>query len=517
MTTDPGTHEPGPDAAPAATVAELVHRVAGRTPDAVAVHTADASVTYRELISRAASVTAELLDAGVRRGDAVAVRMTPGAAHAATLLGVWGAGAYLVCRPAGDLGERDRAALEALNPSCVLTDGAGDRTNASFVQPRRTNDALVRTTRGERAYVAHTSGSTGAPKAIPMTHGALAQLVTWMAAELRVGPGVRFAQWAAPAYDASLVETFAPLVVGATLCPAPSKHRPNPDKIARWLADERVHVFQTVPSFARAVVKAIRRENLHLNALHAVLLAGEPLPAELATDIRLALPGARLLNLYGPTESILATWHEVDGAVSGRVPIGQAIPGRRVLVLDEHDEPCPPGVTGEIVIGSPYVTPGYLGDADRAPFQPPDGLEHLPGLRWYRTGDRGVRRRDGVLEFGGRADAQVKLAGQRLELTEVESALAADDSVAECAVVAETSADGLVARLHAYVVTSRPEVHAADLRALLRRRFGRTLLPVTFTTVAALPRNVGGKVDRRALSVQLHVQAQHETPVRPAA
>lgn len=503
---------------PPAPVADQVRRVADRTPDAIAVSGVAESVTYRELVERADGVTAQLRDAGVGPGDAVAVRMTPGPWHTATVLGAFGAGGYVVCLSPSDLGERDKAALRELRPACLVTDGelATDEFSRWFNCEVHAGSGDSNTT---RAYVAFTSGSTGAPKGIPMTHESLAQLVGWMSGELGLGPGSRVAQWAAPAYDASLVETFLPLVAGATLCPVPPKQRANPDKIARWLADERVSVFQTVPSFARAVVKAIAREGTPLDDLRALLLAGEPLPAELADQLREVLPGARLLNLYGPTESILATWHEVSSPVRGTTPIGKAIPGRQVLVLDEHDDPCPPGVTGEIVICSPHITAGYLGAerANRTPFRPPAGLDRAD-RRWYRTGDRGTRRFDGVLEFGGRADAQVKLAGQRLELAEVESALAADDAVAECAVVPQRSVDGIVSRLHAYVVT---EAAASQLRAVLRARFGRTLLPVTFTVVTELPRNVGGKVDRRALSstssrASTASTTQPVTPVRPA-
>jgi acyl-coenzyme A synthetase/AMP-(fatty) acid ligase len=257
-----------------------------------------------------------------------------------------------------------------------------------------------------------------------------------------------------------------------------------------------------VPSFAREVLRAVVRTGATLGALDHVLLAGEALPGELADALRTALPAARLVNLYGPTESILATWHEVTTAQHGPVPIGRAIPGRQVLVVDDRDRPCPTGVTGHLVIRGPHLTPGYTGQAagERAAFTP---LRDEPGP-CYRTGDLARRRWDGLLEFRGRKDFQVKFYGTRVELTDLEAALAADDSVAECAVTALTNAEGLVTKLVAYVVPARGADGQAlgsteDWRAVLARRFGRAKFPVTFQTMIGLPRNLGGKVDRRGL------------------
>src|SRR5690606_8113316 len=141
-----------------------------------------------------------------------------------------------------------------------------------------------------------------------------------------------------------------------------------------------------LPSFARGLLEAVESRDMagSLTALTHVLLAGEALPGELAADLRAALPGARLINLYGATETILATWHEVTEPGGGAVPIGRPIPGRHVLVLDDLDRPCPPGVTGHLVVRSPYVALGYVeeeADAERA-FRPVRGLER------FGAGDR---------------------------------------------------------------------------------------------------------------------------------
>ncbi|GII88160.1 hypothetical protein Ssi03_61500 [Sphaerisporangium siamense] len=513
-------------AAPDLPVHELVRLRARRAPSAPALSFDGEVVSYGELDRWAGRVAAALGAPGGVAGRPVAVRTASGPRQIAASLGVLRAGGRLVCLGTGDVGERGRMVLGDVRPAVlVLDDPDGDPLAAWYRDelggtvldlavagrepasgPPET-PAPVPFRLGEAAYVTYTSGSTGRPKGIAQTHATFAQFVTWFADEFRMGPGARVAQWAAPGYDASLVEAFSALTAGATLCPVPDKIRANPDKVVEWLADQRITLFQTVPSFARQLLGLIERRGPAEPplALDHLLLAGEPLPGELAGALRAALPGVRLVNLYGPTESILATWHEITGPVRGIAPIGGSIPGRQVLVLDDRDRPCPAGVTGQIVVIGPYVTSGYVGAAagDRASFQPVPAIPDLAldGGHCYRTGDLGRRRWDGSLEFGGRRDFQIKFNGVRVELTDIEAALAAEESVADCAVVPVADTHGLVTRLVAYVVP-RPgtgEAEPGPWRAALRRRFGRSALPVSFKIMDGLPRNAGGKVDRRGL------------------
>ncbi|GIH66867.1 hypothetical protein Msi02_76840 [Microbispora siamensis] len=508
---------------------ELVRMAARRHPDRVAVAWTGGEVTYRELEERAARLTAALRAGGGVAGRPVAVRMPSGPGQVAAVLAVLDAGGHLVCLGTGDAGERGRMMLAEIRPACLVLDDddGGDDLAVWFAEelggrvldagaalrgPGVGAVAPVPPARPDaRAYVAYTSGSTGRPKGIVQSHGSLAQFAAWFGAEFRLGPGRRVAQWAAPGYDAALVEIFATLAAGATLCVAPDRIRANPEKLAAWLDSERVTFLQTVPTFARGLLQVLRgREpGERALALDHLLLAGEPLPGGLANELRAALPGVRLVNLYGATESILATWHDITGPVSGTTPIGVPIPGRQVLVVDERDRPCPAGVTGEIVVRSPYVALGYAGEAaaDERAFLPVPGLDGSgdAGCRFYRTGDLGRRRWDGLLEFRGRRDSRIKFSGIRMELAEIESALAAHEAVAECALVAVAGPDGLVSRLVAYVVprgaaAGEATVSPSELRAGLRRRFGKATLPVSVKFLDSLPRNVGGKVDRRRLA-----------------
>jgi amino acid adenylation domain-containing protein len=503
---------------------DLFHAKARRWPDAVALTWGDTDITYAELEARAATVTAALTADGGVKDAPVLVRMATGPGQIAALLGVLDAGAHLVCLGQGNTGERGKAVLTDVRPTRMLLDIAPEsdplaqwyaneldgRVLGALEPDGPAPRTAVATGLAARAYVTYTSGSTGTPKGIPQTHATLAQFTTWFAREFRIGPGSRVAQWAAPGYDASLCEAFAALVAGAALCPVPDRIRPNPEKIVDWLAEQRITVFQTVPSFARQILRVLTSKGHagKLPALEHLLLAGEALPGELANGLRAALPSVRLVNLYGPTESILATWHEISEPIHGTAPVGRSIPGRQVLVLDELDRPCPQGVTGHIVIRSPYLTSGYIGAAASDGFafgmlesRPRYGIT---GGACYRTGDLGRRRWDGALEFRGRGDFQVKFNGIRLELTDIEAALTAHESVAECAVVAVTGPDGLVARLVGYVVPRRDDAGDAagtadDWRSALRTRFGRSMPPLSFRTMIGLPRGIGGKVDRTLL------------------
>lgn len=494
------------------------------------------AVSYGELAALASSTARGLRRLGPMAGAPVAVRMPAGPRQVAVLLGVLEAGAHLVCIGAGEAGERGRLILGELRPACLLVEGDPDddelarwyRTELDGqavavdelhrAAGQEADPALPRPDGAGLAYVAYTSGSTGRPKGIPQTHAGFAQFCEWMATHFAMGPGSRVAQWAAPGYDAALCEIFAALGAGATLCLVPDRVRVDPRRLVRWLADERITHFQTVPSFAREVLRALGSQGRGdaLPELRHLLLAGEPLPGELAGQLREALPSARLTNLYGPTEIVLATWHEVTGPVRGTVPVGEPIPGRQVLVVDDQDRPCPAGVTGELVVRSPYVTPGYVGtEASGDAFAPLRAYEEfgLPDHGWYRTGDLGRRRLDGLLEFRGRQDFQIKFFGTRLELTDVEAALAAADSVAECAVVPVRDHSGLVVRLMAYVVARETPDGSGGTdptvawRARLRQRFGSLMPPVSFRTLPTLPRNVGGKVDRRRLPAPTSLRA----------
>ncbi|TDD33890.1 hypothetical protein E1287_18265 [Actinomadura sp. KC06] len=484
-------------------VHEMVRSWAERRPYDTAVVGTDVTLTYGAVDAAAAELQATLQKLGCGAGTTVAVQIPPGPEYVTALLGVFRAGGHVLCLNPAEKGDRSSAVLTDMGAQWLVTAGGGG------FDVRRQPGTGGGGGDPDRAYIAHTSGSTGRPKGIAQSHAALAQFASWMRTEFAIGPGARVAQWAVPSYDASLCEVFMSLVGGGTLYPVPQRIRANPDKLVAWLEMQRITHFQTVPSFAREILAAIERRNTPaiLSHLTHVLLAGEALSADLAHAFRAAAPAARVVNLYGPTESILATWHEVDGTERGMVPVGMAIPGRQVVVVDERDEPCPAGVPGEIVIRGPFVARGYLGaTADQAAFLPLRRDTESTGS--YRTGDRGRFRWNGELEFLGRRDFQIKLHGKRLELSEVETALAAHPGVVECGVVPVAGPDGSPAGLVAHVVPAGAGADRTGLvrecRDRLRGWFGGPGPPVAVEVRDRLPRTVSGKIDRRRLSEDGH-------------
>jgi acyl carrier protein len=263
-----------------------------------------------------------------------------------------------------------------------------------------------------------------------------------------------------------------------------------------------------VPSFCREVLQVLEEENPApdqnpLPDLEFMLLAGEVLPVALTQRWYALFPGSRpaLYNLYGPTESVLATYYRVSEADTQKhlIPVGRAIPGRQILILDQQKQLCPIGVKGELYIRSKYLTAGY--------FQNPRETQEVFGQnplhkeyfdKVYRTRDLGRWLRDGNLEFNGRIDHQIKLRGMRIELEEIEAVLSRHTSVRQCAVT--VTDEGLSQRLIAWVVTSE-NVSPQELRGFLREWLPDHMMPTAFIFLSELPLLANGKIDHHALSL----------------
>ncbi|MFV2104026.1 AMP-binding protein [Micromonospora sp. LOL_024] len=505
-------------------VTELVHQCARRFPDAVAVRDETGNLTYAELAAEVSALAAWLNAQVSVTGHAVALRLPMGPALVRASLAVLHAGGHVTWLDPTGAGEQARALLVDLCPAVLLIgDGETGEPLAEWFRIVRGGPVLVtgsaplspaapRTPAPAApttaAYVSFTAGSTGRPKGVVQTHAALAQFALWLARTAQLRPGARVAQWAAVTHDPALCEVFAALTCGATLVPVPQRVRVHPERFVRWLDREGITMVQIVPSFAREVVGVIERDGSVPARLAHLFLMGEALTVRLANRLRQALTGVRLWNLYGPTETVAASVYEIVAPVRGeRVPIGRSIPGRQVLIVDGRGRHCPAGMPGEILVRSRYAGPAYLPTAagtDDAPFRALPGLPPTadPAAGCYRTGDLGRRRFDGELEYLGRRDHQVKLAGYRLELAAVEAGLAEHPLVADCAVSPVTDPDSLVSRLVAFVVLradAEPSVVVRELRALLRRHQGPVRHRTSFVSLDRIPRNPAGKVDRARL------------------
>ncbi|MGC5022575.1 amino acid adenylation domain-containing protein [Micromonospora sp. DT47] len=546
------------DTAAAFPAAETLHgpieERAARTPDAVAVTIDGRSTTYAELNAAANRIAHRLRTAGVGPEVLVGVCAERSVELVAGLLGVLKAGgAYLPLDPEYPADRLAFMVADADAPVVLVQQHLRDvlpETGASVLAlddasvwaDRPTADPAPTAGPEHLAYVIYTSGSTGRPKGVPNTHRGIVNRLDWMQKTYRLGADDAVLQKTPASFDVSVWEFFWPLREGARLVLA----RPGGHKDAGYLRDllvaERITTAHFVPSMLTVFLAEDGIEAA--TALRRVICSGEELPLPTAVDFTARLPWCGLHNLYGPTEAAIdvSSWHCDPAVLAGLtgVPIGAPIGNLRLHVLDARGNPCPVGVAGELHIGGVGLARGYhRRPALTAERFVPDPFGGEPGARLYRTGDlarwvvapaaagaaagvpagpagpaatatgptagsadpagRGggdvAGRPDGVIEFLGRIDHQVKLRGLRIELGEIETALREQPEVAEAAVVVREDSPG-DKRLTAYLVGAAE--HAA-LKAALKETLPEYMVPAAFVTLGALPLTPNGKLDRAAL------------------
>ncbi|CAM4438231.1 non-ribosomal peptide synthetase [Corallococcus exiguus] len=477
-----------------------------RTPDAVAVRDETGTLTYSELVRRATLIAEHLHAHGVGVESVVGVCSPRGPELVTAELGVMLSGAAFLPLDPEHPAERIALILGDAGVRQVITTGLlVDRLPAtvkrvrieSFHGPGTPQGGLPTEVQpGQRAYVMYTSGSTGAPKGVVVEHGALAHLVGWHRRAFGLEPSSRTTLLYSPAFDPSVAELWPALTAGASLHVPGQDVRLSPERLQAWLLSERI-TFTDLPT-----------------ALAERLLA---LPWPASCDLRTVLAGGdrlhtrpvpglpwRLFNQYGPTETtVTATSGEVlpSGPVETLPAIGQPIDGTTAYVLDAELQPVPTGVAGELYVGGAGVARGYLNrpDLTAASFVPDPYSAHS-GARMYRTGDRVLARPDGMLEFMGRMDAQLKIRGFRVEPAEVAVRLRTHPGLAEAHVRA-WSPPGGAPQLVGYLVplAGQPLPTPARLREHLARELPAYMIPSAYVELKALPLTHGGKVDERAL------------------
>jgi amino acid adenylation domain-containing protein len=501
---------------PARCVHELVAERAAAAPEAPAVSSGDRGLTYGELDARAEQLAERLRAAGLGPTRLAAVLQRRSPELIVTLLGILKTGAaYLVLDPedpserharlvrdAGavlmvaeaGLGERVPANLPAIDPAGQDTTGPSTRLAAA---PAASDpDSL--------AYVSFTSGSTGEPRGVAVSHRAVSRLVrdpNWM----KITPEDVFLQLAPVAFDASTLEIWAPLVHGCRLAIAPDGTL-EVGQLGDVLRREAVSVlFLTTGLFHQLVSN-------HLDAfggLRHLMAGGEVMSPDHLRRLLEAHPDLTFTHAYGPTENTTFTtcWTSRDLPESGTVPIGRPVTGTDVAVLDSLLRPVPPGVRGELYAAGDGLAQGYANrpGATAERFLP-DTFSGIPGARMYRTGDLARWDENGDLEFLGRIDEQVKIRGYRVEPGHVAAELARFPEVRDAVVIAQADETG-GRRLLAYVVPSSDleagDADTEDIGALLRERLRAALpsylVPWAVLVSPELPLKPNGKVDRRRL------------------
>ncbi|QNP74886.1 amino acid adenylation domain-containing protein [Streptomyces roseirectus] len=517
---------------------QLFEEQARRTPEAVAVVCDGEQVTYRELEERSEEVARRLRPlTGPDRPVGVCVDRSPGMVTA--VLAVLKAGGcyvpldpglpprrleYIVQDAAIDtvvsrpeLADRLPAAVRTVVPvepparrGPSAQEEAGTPAPASAPAPDPAAAADVSPARA--AYMLYTSGSTGQPKGVVVSHGAAVGFTLQNLAACRVGPESRFLGFAALTFDVSVLEIFGALLSGGTLVLATDEERLDIDRLQDLMATQAV----TVADLPTALMPLL--DPSALPALTFVSTGGEA-PSGDVVD-RWAAPGREVWNTYGPTETtVVVAMHRCTAPSGGTAPpIGRPTVNHRLYVVDAQLRLVPPGVPGELCVSGDGLARGYLGRSGLTAGRfVPAPWSDTPGTRMYRTGDL-VRWNDrGELEFLGRIDQQVKINGHRIELGEIETELIRHPAVAQAAVlVQELPAGGR--RLVAHVVgAAGPQPVPAALRSHLAEALPHYMVPHSYVVRASLPLTTSGKLDRKALAAELAVPPESPKPPEPAA
>ncbi|MFJ5519193.1 amino acid adenylation domain-containing protein, partial [Streptomyces griseoluteus] len=500
---------------------ELFARGVGRCPDALAVVFGDVRLTYAELDAVSDRLAHVLRGKGAGPESTVALMLPRSEWLPIALLAVVKTGAaYLPVDPEYPA-DRIAYMFADAEPVCVMAVSAtvgqvpeGASAERIVVDAAGFGEVLAGVPAGpvgvgglrpeHPVYVIYTSGSTGRPKGVVFPAGALVNLLVWHAGVMPAGGGVRTGQFAALSFDAAAQELFSALWQGKTLVVPGDEVRRHPVELVRWFEAHGVgELFAPMP-MVEAVAEAAGELGVVVPALCDVAQAGEALAVhERVREFFASVPGRRLHNYYGPTETHVITALTLEGD-PGSWPvfpsIGRPVANSQVYVLDDRLQPVPVGVTGELYLAGVQLARGYLNrpglTAERFVASPFGAA----GERMYRTGDVARWNADGTVEFLGRADFQVKIRGFRVELGEVETALAAHPQVAQVAVIAREDQPG-DKRLVGYVVAAVEvgKVDLVGLRRFVAERLPEFMVPAAVVVLDALPVTANGKLDRRAL------------------
>lgn len=490
----------------------LVESAVARYPEVVAVVDAGGALTYADLDMRANRLAHYLRAQGVRPDQVIGVLMERSRDMVVALYGILKAGAaYLPLDPEHPA-ERIRMILEESAAPLVICQEALSAPlpqgmpslaieRAEMLLRDFPTEAPETLTRPEHlAYVIYTSGSTGRPKGVMNEHRGICNRLLWMQEAIPLGPDDRVLQKTPYTFDVSVWEFFLPLMVGARLVmAAPGGHRDN-DYLIRTVQEQRISYLHFVPSMLHLFLAHPNAERC--GGLRCVIASGEALPRNLHDRFFEILPHAKLYNLYGPTEAAVDVtfWTCDPNALGDTVPIGRPVANTQIYLLDEQMQPVPVGVPGELYIGGIQVARGYLNRPDlTAERFISDPFAADPQARLYKTGDLARYREDGVIEYIGRNDFQVKVRGLRIELGEIEAALERHVDVERCVVIVrEDRANDQ--RLVAYFSLKDGKVLTnTELRRFLRDQLPDYMVPQVFVEMRTMPLTSSGKINRKAL------------------
>ena len=486
------------------------------------------ALLYRELEEQSNRLAWLLLDRGVQAGDRVGIYFPKSPDSLVAMLGILKAGAayvpidpqsplkraaYIIqnCDMRGLITTRDRTeilgSMTTKTPFCLVTDGA--EPASENVIPWSDLDGFSATRPGSRtqdtdlAYILYTSGSTGEPKGVMLTHRNARAFVDWCAATFEIQAHDRLSNHAPLHFDLSVFDVYNTLAAGATLYMVDEGTALFPATQSAFMETHGISVWYSVPSALTGLLLHGALETRNLSSLRLILFAGEVFPMKYLRQLAGVVPHAELYNLYGPTETNVCTYYRVDCpalAEMESLPIGRACETTEVFAMTEEGRTASIGESGELWVRGPTVTPGYWGDPERT--RRSVLVDDTSSERTYRTGDIVTRLADGNYAFHGRRDNQIKSRGFRIELGEIEAALVDHPEVREAVVLAIPDEE-IGNRIVAVVVAEvRGGLTLNQLQQHCALRLPKYMIPGSIEFQDHLPKTSTGKVDRSKLATR---------------
>ena len=531
---------------------QLLTESAKRNPNGIAVDGGESKLTYSELDVLSNQIAHQLRADGVCNGDRVGVFLPKSPQTVAALLGILKAGAAYVpvdphspsSRAAYVLGNcsvraliTNSSQLRKLAPdlsaaseiqSILLTDEPTDvpvvaslagSSPVSFAKIAATRPAAnpgIALIENDLAYILYTSGSTGQPKGVMISHLNSLTFVNWAHEEYQIKQQDRVSSHAPFHFDLSILDLFCTLKAGGTICLVPGDVAAFPVRLAQWISEKGITVWYSVPSALIQLVEHGHLERHNYDGLRWVLFAGEVFPIKYLRRLVQQIPQAAYSNLYGPTETNVCTYYHVQSSDvapdrTEPVPIGKACANTEVFALDEQGRVVPPGQEGELYVRCSTVMKGYWGRPDStAATVLPNPLNRAYADVMYRTGDIVKLMPSGDYQYVGRRDKMVKSRGYRIELGEIETALYAHAGVKEAAVVAVPD-ERIGARLIGYVVPGEGALTQSELMKFCSERVPRYMVPERIELCGKLPKTSTGKIDKTTLENESKLYAERTT------
>ena len=505
-------------------LSQLLTQSAARSPDNIAIVHEQRQYTYHALNEASKRFANLLQQAGVVRGDRVGLYLEKSLAAVAALFGILKLGAaYVPLDPAAPAQRiaymvancqmkalvsttAKHATLQALLaaqghiPAAIAIDEEAHLGRlGALVEPPDPG-----TIENDLAYILYTSGSTGNPKGVMISHRAALTFVDWACETFNVQPTDRVSNHAPFHFDLSTFDLFATIKAGGAVVLVPPALSVFPLNLAKFIAEQRISIWYSVPSALTRLVLYGNLAQFDLSHLHTILFAGEVFPVKYLRELMALIPQAGYHNLYGPTETNVCTWYTVpplDPERTEPISIGKGCANSEILVLDEEDKIASPGVVGELCVRGPGLMAGYWSLPERTAqsLTPYVVYPHLGPEPIYRTGDLVREEADGNYTYLGRRDNQIKSRGYRIELGEIETVLYSHPDIEEAAVIPIPD-DEIGNQIKAFVVfRNGQEITRSALDAFCAARLPKYMIPHQLEVRSALPKTSTGKVDKGQL------------------